>query len=55
MALFSASVMPMTAAPSICERIRSGLAAKPQSIAVCTSGTRTVPSSSTFTRTQLAT
>ena len=39
----------MTAAPSICERIRSGLAAKPQSIAVWTSGTRTVPSSSTFT------
>ena len=31
--------MPITAAPSICERMRSGLAAKPQSMAMWTSGT----------------
>ena len=41
--------MPCTAAPCIWLSMRSGLAGKPQSTAICTSGTRTVPSSSTFT------
>ena len=47
--------MPITAAPSICERMRSGLAAKPQSIAVSTRGTDTCPWSSTATSTTVAT
>jgi hypothetical protein len=36
---YFASDSPITAAPSICERMRSGLATKPQSITVSTRGT----------------
>ena len=46
--------MPITAAPSIWLRMRSGFAAKPQSMAMWTSGTRISPST-IFTRTAAAT
>jgi hypothetical protein len=51
----SASVIPITAAPSIWLRIRSGLTGKPQSMATSIAGTVTVPSPSTFTRAAAAT
>ncbi len=52
---YLAMLSPITAAPSICERMRSGLAAKPQSIAVSTRGTASLPLSSTATSTTVAT
>jgi hypothetical protein len=50
-----ASASPITAAPSICEWMRSGLMWKPQSIAVSTCRMLSLPLSSTAARTTVAT